>query len=65
MNATISSNNAISLAGNVASYSSRGSNYSYNMLKPDMSAPGTMSAAQPGTGNGESAESGTSISRPP
>lgn len=64
VNATISSNNAISLAGNVASYSSRGPNYSYNMLKPDMSAPGTMSAAQPGTGNGETIESGTSFSCP-
>ncbi|MDR3752585.1 MAG: S8 family serine peptidase [Terracidiphilus sp.] len=64
VNATISSNNAISLAGNVASYSSRGPNYSYNMLKPDMSAPGTMSAAQPGTGNGETTESGTSFSCP-
>jgi subtilisin family serine protease len=64
VNATISANNAIPLAGNVASYSSRGPNYSYNMLKPDMSAPGTMSAAQPGTGNQETTESGTSFACP-
>ena len=41
-----------SAAGNIASYSSRGPNYSYNMLKPDMSAPGTIMRPQPGTGNG-------------
>jgi len=64
VNATISAGNAISTAGNIASYSSRGPNYSYNMLKPDMSAPGTMSAAQPGTGNGETTESGTSFACP-
>ncbi len=64
VNGTISVNNAISLASNIASFSSRGPNYSYNMLKPDMSAPGTISAAQPGTGNGETTESGTSFSCP-
>jgi subtilisin family serine protease len=64
VNGTISPANAISLASNIASFSSRGPNYSYNMLKPDMSAPGTMSAAQPGTGNGETVESGTSFSCP-
>lgn len=64
VNATISINNAFPLSGNIASYSSRGPNYSYNMLKPDMSAPGTMSAAQPGTGNGETTESGTSFACP-
>jgi len=64
VNATLSPNNAISLASNVASYSSRGPNYSYNMLKPDMSAPGTVIAAQPGTGNGQTEESGTSFACP-
>ena len=34
------------------------------MLKPDMSAPGTMEAAQPGTGNGMTTESGTSFACP-
>ncbi|MGH9664843.1 MAG: S8 family serine peptidase, partial [Bryobacteraceae bacterium] len=64
VNATISPANAISLVSNVASYSSRGPNYSYNMLKPDLSAPGTISAAEPGTGNGETTESGTSFACP-
>jgi len=64
VNGTISPNNAISLASNVASFSSRGPNFSYNMLKPDMSAPGTITAAQPGTGNGQTTESGTSFSCP-
>ena len=64
VNGTISPNNAIPLASNIASFSSRGPNYSYNMLKPDMSAPGTITAAQPGTGNGVTTESGTSFSCP-
>jgi subtilisin family serine protease len=64
VNVTISPSNAISLSSNIASYSSRGPNYSYNMLKPDMSAPGTMDAAQPGTGNGTTTESGTSFACP-
>ncbi len=64
VNGTISTNNAIPLSANVASYSSRGPNYSYNTLKPDLSAPGTITAAQPGTGNGQSSESGTSFACP-
>jgi subtilisin family serine protease len=64
VNATISPNNAISLASNIASFSSRGPNFSYNMLKPDMTAPGTIEAAQVGTGNGQITESGTSFSCP-
>ncbi len=64
VNVTLSSNNNIPVPGNVASYSSRGPNYSYNLLKPDMSAPGTIDAAQPGTGNGQTTESGTSFACP-
>jgi len=64
VNATISPNNAISLASNVASYSSRGPNYSYNMLKPDISAPGDIIAAAAGTGNGQTEETGTSFACP-
>jgi subtilisin family serine protease len=64
VNATISPSNSISFAGNVAGYSSRGPNYSYNMLKPDLSAPGTVVAADPGTGNGQSSEDGTSFACP-
>ncbi len=47
------------LAGtNIASYSSRGPNYSYNMLKPDMSAPGTIRppSRAPGTARPRRAE---------
>jgi minor extracellular serine protease Vpr len=64
VNATLSPDNAVSLASNIAGYSSRGPNYSYSMLKPDMSAPGTIVAADPGTGNGQSSASGTSFSTP-
>lgn len=64
VNGTISSSNALALAGNVASFSSRGPNYSYNMLKPDMSAPGTINGALVGSGTGQVTESGTSFSCP-
>jgi Subtilase family len=64
VNGTMSPANAISLAGNVASFSSRGPNYSYNMLKPDISAPGTINGAAVGTGTGQTTESGTSFSCP-
>jgi minor extracellular serine protease Vpr len=64
VNATISPGNAIALSGKFASFSSRGPNYSYNMLKPDMSAPGTVMGAHFGTGNGQFTESGTSFSCP-
>ncbi len=60
----IDPNNAISLAGSIASYSSRGPNFSYNMIKPDMSAPGTVTGAAVGTGTGSTTESGTSFACP-
>jgi hypothetical protein len=64
VNATISPSNAISTASNVAGYSSRGPNYSYNMLKPDISAPGTILGAAVGSGIGQVTESGTSFACP-
>ena len=64
VNATLSPNNAIFLARNIASYSSRGPNYSYNVLKPDLSAPGTVSVAAAGSGNGEQSVDGTSFACP-
>ena len=64
VNATMSPDNAISTAENVASYTSRGPNYSYNMLKPDLSAPGTIEAAAVGTGTGLVTEQGTSFACP-
>ena len=64
VNGTISPSNAISLASNVAGFSSRGPNYSYNILKPDISAPGTVNGALVGSGTGQVTESGTSFSCP-
>jgi len=64
VNVTTSPANAISLTGKLASYTSRGPNYSYNMLKPDMSAPGEVVVAQAGTGNGQADVGGTSFSCP-
>jgi subtilisin family serine protease len=64
VNATISPANAIPISGNMASYSSRGPEYSYGLLKPDLASPGTISAAAPGTGNGVTTESGTSFACP-
>jgi subtilisin family serine protease len=60
----IDPNNAIPLGGSIASYSSRGPNFSYNMIKPDMSAPGTVTGAAVGTGSGSVTESGTSFACP-
>jgi subtilisin family serine protease len=62
--ANINPNNAISVAGSMATFSSRGPNYSYNMIKPDMAAPGTVTGAAVGTGTGSTTESGTSFSCP-
>ena len=64
VNVTMDPARAITLTGSMAGYSSRGPNYSYNMLKPDLSAPGTVVAADPGTGNGQSSQSGTSFACP-
>ncbi len=64
VNVTLSLANTFSLAGNMAPYSSRGPSFSYNMLKPDLSAPGTIIAALVGTGNGQSSEDGTSFATP-
>jgi len=64
VNVTLSLANTFSLAGNVAGYSSRGPSFSYNMLKPDMSAPGTIIAAVAGSGTDQSSEDGTSFACP-
>jgi len=63
--ATINPATAVSLAGNMASFSSRGPGYSYNAIKPDIGAVGTdILSAEVGTGTGETAFGGTSASAP-
>lgn len=64
VNATISPNNPLSLAGSVVASSSRGPNYSYNQIKPDIAAPGGSVSAEAGTGDEETAFSGTSGAAP-
>src|SRR6266849_4561658 len=63
--ATINPANAVSLAGNMASFSSRGPSYSSNAIKPDIGAPGTdIISAEAGTGTGRTPFAGTSASAP-
>ena len=63
--ATINPATAVSLAGNVADFSSRGPDYSYNSIKPDIGGIGTdILSAEVGTGTGETTFSGTSASTP-
>lgn len=62
--ATLSPLNTIPLAGSMAVSSSRGPGYSYNAIKPDIAAPGASVSAVAGTGNGETAFSGTSGAAP-
>ena len=64
VNVTISPQNTLSVAGSAAGYSSRGPSLSYNMLKPDLCAPGTVVSAVAGTGNGLEVWQGTSFSCP-
>jgi hypothetical protein len=64
VNATINPGNAVPLSENIGFYTSRGPNYSFNMLKPDLSAPGNVIAAQAGTGNGQTNVIGTSFATP-
>jgi hypothetical protein len=62
--ATVSEANAISLAGSMVASSARGPTHSYNTIKPDIGAPGASMSAQVGTGDGETAFSGTSGASP-
>ena len=62
--ASISETHAISLAGSMASTSSRGPDVSFNRIKPDIGAPGASVSAVVGTGKGEAAFGGTSGATP-
>ena len=61
---TLNPLNSIPLAGSMVSSSSRGPGYSYNAIKPEIGAPGASVSAEVGTGNGETAFSGTSGATP-
>lgn len=64
VNASISNDNAINLAGSMASTSARGPGYSYRSIKPDIGAPGASVSAVVGTGTEEEAFGGTSGATP-
>jgi subtilisin family serine protease len=64
VNVTATSANAISLAGSMASTSSRGPNVSTALIKPEIGAPGASVSAIAGSGNGQEAFGGTSGAAP-
>jgi subtilisin family serine protease len=61
---TVSPEYGIPLVQSVVGSSSRGPNYSYSMIKPDIGAPGGSISAEYGTGDGVTAFSGTSGAAP-
>lgn len=62
--ATIDPTRAVPLVGNMVSSSSRGPNYSFSAIKPDIGAPGASVSAEAGTGDGQTAFGGTSGAAP-
>lgn len=62
--ASIDPAGAVSLVNHMVSTSSRGPNYSYNTIKPDIGAPGASVSAIAGSGLGEDAFGGTSGAAP-
>jgi subtilisin family serine protease len=62
----VSVSNAVStpLVGSMVASSSRGPNFSYNAIKPDIGAPGASISAIAGTGDGTEAFGGTSGAAP-
>jgi subtilisin family serine protease len=61
---TVTMSSAIPLTESMVASSSRGPTHSYNTIKPDIVAPGASVSAEVGTGNGETAFSGTSGAAP-
>ena len=64
VNVTFSTATAVALGGSMVGSSSRGPNYSYVAIKPDIGAPGASVSANSGTGTGQSAFGGTSGAAP-
>ncbi len=64
VNVSFGGQNFLSLAGSMASTSSRGPSVSYNAIKPDIGAPGASVSAVAGSGNGQAAFGGTSGATP-
>jgi hypothetical protein len=63
-NGTIDPNGAVRIVNHMVTTSSRGPNFSYNTIKPDIGAPGASISAIAGTGFGEEAFGGTSGAAP-
>jgi minor extracellular serine protease Vpr len=64
VNVTVSPAFATSLAGSMVGSSSRGPNYSFSAIKPDIGAPGASVSAIAGTGTGTEPFGGTSGAAP-
>jgi subtilisin family serine protease len=64
VNVTVSPGVFVPLIGSMVASSARGPGYSYNAIKPDISAPGASVSAEVGTGDGETAFGGTSGATP-
>ncbi|QPF73325.1 S8 family serine peptidase [Roseateles sp. DAIF2] len=61
---SVSAANALSLAGSMATTSSRGPSFNFAALKPEIGAPGASISALTGTATGEEAFGGTSGAAP-
>lgn len=64
VNVSVNPTSAISLAGSMASTSSRGPGYNFATIKPEIGAPGASVSAVYGTGTGEGSFGGTSGAAP-
>lgn len=62
--ATIDPASAVNIVNTMVASSSRGPNYSFNDIKPDIGAPGASLSAEVGTGTGRTAFGGTSGAAP-